>query len=59
VRDDRWGKGSAAGPTGELRASGEGKNSRLKRKENGPRLGRKAGWAESDEKILFRIKFNF
>jgi hypothetical protein len=30
-----------------------GKNSRLKRKENGPRLGRKAGWTESDKKISF------
>jgi hypothetical protein len=34
----------------------KGKNGRLNRKENGPWLGRKAGWAESDGKILFLIK---
>jgi hypothetical protein len=32
---------------------GKGKNGRLKRKENGH------GWAESDGKILFWIKFDF
>jgi hypothetical protein len=31
-----------------------------KKKKNGPRLGRKAGWAGSNgKKILFRIKFDF
>jgi hypothetical protein len=48
------------GPTERPRPSGEGgEEGRWKRKEDGPRLGRKAGWVESDGKILFRIKFDF
>jgi hypothetical protein len=50
------------GEMGRLRGRGpvgRGKKGQWKRKEDGPRLGRKAGWAESDGKILFRIKFDF
>jgi hypothetical protein len=37
----------------------EGGATGKKKNKNGPRLGRKARWAGSDEKILFRIKFDF
>jgi hypothetical protein len=63
----RWQFGGAppargsAGPAVRPRPSGKRGSGWLERKKkNGPRLGRKAGWAGSDgEKIIFRIKFDF
>jgi hypothetical protein len=59
----RWGATDAragwAGREAEAKRE-EGERPVGKEKKNGPRLGRKAGWAGSDgKKILFRIKFDF
>jgi hypothetical protein len=59
VREE--GEDGRLGPEGELSqprgrgpvGRGGGGNGRLKRKDNGPRLGRKAGCVESDEKNSF------
>jgi hypothetical protein len=49
-----------AGREAEAQWGGGGGEKRpVEKKNNGLWLGRKAGWAESDGKILFRIKFDF
>jgi hypothetical protein len=50
--EDRLGREGGLGRPRGRGPVGKGENGRLKRKENGPRLGRKAGWAESDGEIF-------
>jgi hypothetical protein len=47
-RDGGLGRPRGRGPVGEGR-----ENRPVEKKENGPWLGQKAGWAESDGKISF------
>jgi hypothetical protein len=50
----RW-----AGREAEAQWGEAGEQSVGEKKMCGPRLGQKGGWAESDGKILFQIKFDF